>query len=128
MTKIDVAISSPPEIDGTPDTMRKIVIKPITNDGDQTYLSRNDFAAIDYTYTVTEDDIQKQEVTKRLTFPITEKDSSEPACHVHVEHTQSLNSPFRTYAPWVAGALAIISAAAGAIWFFFKDRLPQLFR
>lgn len=92
-TKIEVATNNLPKIDGVPDSMKKIGIKPITNDGNRKYLSQNDFAAVDYTYTVTEDDVQKQEVTKRLAFPITKESSSEPICHVHVEHTQSLNSP-----------------------------------
>lgn len=127
-TKIGVAVHQSPTIDDVPDTTKKIDIKPITNDGNGKYLNQNDFASIRYTYTVTEEDIQKQEVTKKLAFPISKGDDSKTICSVHFEHTQNLKSPFRTYAPWVAGALAIIGAAAGAIWFFFKDQLPQLFR
>ncbi|WP_241900448.1 hypothetical protein [Corynebacterium ulcerans] len=108
-TKIGVAVHENPKIDGAPDTTKKIDIKPITNDGNGKYLNQNDFASIRYTYTVTEEDIQKQEVTKKLAFPISKGDASETICTVHFEHTQNLKSPFRTYAPWVAGALAIRS-------------------
>ncbi|AKA97297.1 hypothetical protein [Corynebacterium ulcerans] len=128
--RLGVTAGANPKIDGVYNDKGELLFKG-PDQADPELIKPGETATGTYVYTLTDSDIEQQSVSKTFDVPFTEDIAHTPICRGITEHTQSLNSPLaslRTYAPWIAGALAVIGAAAGAIWFFFKDQLPQLFR
>ncbi|QQU24956.1 hypothetical protein [Corynebacterium ulcerans] len=128
--RLGVTAGAHPNIDGEYNDKGELFFKG-PDQSEPELIKPGETATGTYLYTLTDSDIEQQSVSKKFDIPFTEETALTPSCRGIIEHTQNLNSPLpslRTYAPWIAGALAIIGAAAGAIWFFFKDQLPQLFR